>query len=102
MRPLSRLLRLSLHSLRRHPMRSALTTLGIVIGIAAVIAMVEIGQGSATAVEKTIAKMGADTILVQPGSSSPGGIRQGAGSVLTLTDDDADAIAEECPAAGAV
>jgi ABC-type antimicrobial peptide transport system permease subunit len=102
MRALSRLLCLSLHSLRRHPLRSALTTLGIVIGIAAVIAMVEIGQGSATAVEKTIANMGANMILVQPGSSSPGGVRQGAGSVLTLTDQDAEAIAEECPSAGAV
>jgi ABC-type antimicrobial peptide transport system permease subunit len=98
MRFLSRLLRLALHALRRNPLRSALTTLGIVIGIAAVITMVEIGQGSATAVRNTIASTGANMLSVQPATASPGGVRQGAGSVVTLTEADADAIAEECPA----
>ena len=63
-------LRLALYALRRNVLRSALTTLGIVIGVAAVIAMVEIGQGSATAVKKTIASMGANNLLIQPGAAS--------------------------------
>jgi ABC-type antimicrobial peptide transport system permease subunit len=102
MRFLSRLLRLSLHALRRNPMRSALTTLGIVIGIAAVIAMVEIGQGSADAIEHTIASMGANMLLVQPGTANTAGVRQGAGSVVTLTAADADAILDECPSVRSV
>jgi ABC-type antimicrobial peptide transport system permease subunit len=102
MRSLSRLLRLALHALRRNPLRSVLTTLGIVIGIAAVIAMVEIGQGSATAIQQTIASMGANMLIVQPGSASNSGVRAGAGSALTLTAPDADAILEECPSVRAV
>jgi ABC-type antimicrobial peptide transport system permease subunit len=102
MRFLTRLLRQSLHALRRHPLRSGLTTLGIVIGIAAVIAMVEISQGSATAVQRTLASMGANMLVVQPGAANPGGVRQGAGSVVTLTDHDAEAMLEECPAVRSV
>ena len=89
---------MALTALRRNIMRSALTTLGIVIGIAAVIAMMEIGQGSSMAVQKTIQSMGADNLLVQPGTASSGGVTFGSGSVITLTPQDADAIAKECTA----
>jgi ABC-type antimicrobial peptide transport system permease subunit len=89
---------MALRALRRNVMRSALTTLGIVIGVAAVIAMMEIGQGSSTEVKKTIASMGADNLLVQPGTASSGGVSFGSGSIMTLTPDDARAIAQECPA----
>src|SRR5689334_433236 len=92
-----RTLRMATHALRRNVLRSALTTLGIVIGVGAVIAMVEIGQGSSTAVKKTIASMGADNLLVMPGTASSGGVSFGSGSVLTLTPQDADAIAADCP-----
>src|SRR5262245_26253784 len=85
-------------ALRRNVMRSALTTLGIVIGIAAVIAMMEIGKGSSSAVEKTIQSMGADNLLVQPGTAASGGVSFGSGSVLTLTPQDAESIRRECPA----
>jgi ABC-type antimicrobial peptide transport system permease subunit len=96
MRKLYRTLRMALRALRRNVMRSALTTLGIVIGVGAVIAMMEIGKGSSTAVRQTIASMGANTLLVQPGTASSGGVSFGGGSVITLTPQDADAILREC------
>ena len=93
---------MAVNALRRNVMRSTLTTLGIIIGVAAVIAMVEIGQGSATAVKQTIASMGANMLLVQPGTASSGGVTFGSGSVITLTPQDADAILRECPAVNGV
>jgi ABC-type antimicrobial peptide transport system permease subunit len=99
---LIRILKMAVRALSRNVMRSALTTLGIVIGVAAVIAMVEIGQGSATAIKQTIKNMGADNLLVQPGTAASGGVSFGSGTILTLTPDDAKAIARECPAVGAV
>src|SRR5262249_25765222 len=93
-----RILRTAFRALRRNIMRSALTTLGIIIGVSAVIAMTEIGQGSSTAVQKTIASMGANNLLVMPGTAASGGVTFGSGSVVTLTPQDADAIARECPA----
>ncbi len=97
MRKLYRTLRTATNALRRNILRSALTTLGIVIGVSAVIAMMEIGQGSSSAVKQTIANMGANMLLVQPGTASSGGVTFGSGSVLTLTPDDADAILRDCP-----
>jgi ABC-type antimicrobial peptide transport system permease subunit len=98
MRYLYRTLKMALHALRRNVMRSALTTLGIIIGVAAVIAMTEIGQGSSTAVQKTIQSMGANILLIQPGTASSGGVTFGSGSVVTLTPQDGEAISRECPA----
>src|ERR1700757_603725 len=97
-----RILRTAVRALRRNVMRSALTTLGIVIGVSAVIAMTEIGQGSSLAVQKTIASMGANNLLVMPGTASSGGVTFGSGSVITLTPQDADAIARECPSVNSV
>jgi ABC-type antimicrobial peptide transport system permease subunit len=96
MRKLYRTLTTAARALRRNVMRSVLTTLGIIIGVAAVIAMMEIGKGSSTAVRQTIASMGANNLLVQPGTASSGGVSFGSGSVITLTPQDADAIAREC------
>src|SRR6516165_4549168 len=98
MRAYYRTLHMALKALRRNVLRSALTTLGIVIGVGAVIAMMEIGQGSSTAVKQTIASMGANILLIQPGTASSGGVSFGSGSVLTLTPQDGDAIRRECPA----
>ncbi len=89
-------LKTALSALSRNVMRSALTTLGIIIGVAAVIAMVGIGQGSKKAVAKSIQSMGANNLLVQPGTASTGGVSFGSGSVMTLTPQDAAAIAKEC------
>ncbi len=90
-------------ALSRNVMRSALTTLGIVIGVGAVIAMVEIGQGASEAVQETIQSMGANNLLVQPGTASSGGVSFGSGSVVTLTPGDADALRQQdrCPAIAA-
>jgi ABC-type antimicrobial peptide transport system permease subunit len=93
---------MALHALRRNVMRSALTTLGIIIGIAAVIAMMEIGQGSSAAVQKTIASMGANMLLIMPGTATSGGVSFGSGSVITLTPEDGDAILRECPTINAM
>src|SRR5262245_18942673 len=90
--------KMALHALQRNAMRSALTALGIIIGVAAVIAMMEIGQGSATAVQRTIAAMGANNLMIQPGAASSGGVTFGFGSAVTLTPQDSDALARECPA----
>jgi ABC-type antimicrobial peptide transport system permease subunit len=97
---MSRLLRpfrTAFHALRRNVLRSALTTLGIVIGVAAVIAMMEIGQGSATAIQRIIASTGANNLMIQPGAASSGGVTFGFGSAVTLTPEDAKALARECP-----
>jgi ABC-type antimicrobial peptide transport system permease subunit len=102
MKKLYRTVRTAFRALRRNVMRSALTTLGIIIGVSAVIAMTEIGQGSATAVRKTIASMGANNLLVMPGTAASGGVTFGSGSVITLTPQDADAISRECPALNSV
>ena len=88
----------ALRALRRNVMRAVLTTLGIVIGVGAVIAMMEIGHGSSTAIQKTVASMGANQIMIFPGTASSAGVSFGAGSSVTLTADDAEAILRECPA----
>ncbi len=93
-----RILQTALRALRRNPMRAALTTLGIVIGVAAVIAMMEIGAGSASAIQRTISSMGANTIMLLPGNAATGGVSFGAGTAVTLTPQDGDAIRRECPA----
>ena len=64
---------MAVHALRRNVLRSALTTLGIVIGVAAVIAMMEIGQGSSATLQQSIKSMGADNVMILPGTASSGG-----------------------------
>jgi len=88
----------AMRALCRNPMRALLTTLGIVIGIGAVIAMMEIGQGSSAAVQKSITSMGANNLLILPGAASTGGVSFGAGSTMTLTPGDYEAIVRDCPA----
>ncbi|OGR03718.1 MAG: hypothetical protein A2520_03795 [Deltaproteobacteria bacterium RIFOXYD12_FULL_53_23] len=90
--------RTAFKALRRNPMRAMLTTLGIVIGVGAVIAMMEIGAGSSSALKKTIASMGANVLIIRPGTASSGGVSFGAGSTTTLTPADSQAILRECPA----
>ena len=68
MKKLLRTFRMATHALRRNVMRAILTTLGIIIGVAAVIAMMEIGSGSSSAIQDTIASMGANNLLVMPGT----------------------------------
>ncbi len=86
--------RIALQALRRNVMRTVLTMLGIIIGVAAVIAMMEISQGASDAIEITVSNMGANTLLVIPAP-----LRRGAaqGNAQSLTAADAQAIARECP-----
>jgi ABC-type antimicrobial peptide transport system permease subunit len=92
-----RILLASLTALRRNVMRSALTTLGIVIGVGAVIAMMEIGNGSSAEIQKSISSMGANTLMIFPGAAASAGVSFGAGSTMSLTPGDSDAILNECP-----
>jgi putative ABC transport system permease protein len=90
--------KISLRALRVNKMRSALTVLGIVIGVAAVITMLAVGTGASRRISQQIASVGSNLMIVLPGSSTSGGIRMGSGTVSTLTREDAEAIARECPA----
>jgi putative ABC transport system permease protein len=94
------LILISLRTLAKNKMRSGLTVLGVVIGIASVTTMVSIGQGGTQLIRTQVLGLGANLILVFPGSGDNGGARQG--KVTTLTAADADAIAAECPAVLAV
>ncbi|HTE53047.1 MAG TPA: ABC transporter permease [Kofleriaceae bacterium] len=85
-------------ALLRNKMRSFLTTLGVIIGVGAVIAMTAIGAGAKARVEKTFESMGSRMLVVRSGSSRQGGVRGGAGSQPTITWDDMRAIQEELPA----
>jgi putative ABC transport system permease protein len=91
------LLKTSLRAINRNKLRSGLTVLGIVIGVAAVIAMVGIGQGASAQVQAQISSLGDNLITVFPGSESRGGHHGGAGSMSTLTAEDAEAIAAQIP-----
>ena len=88
---------IALRALRRNPMRSGLTMLGIIIGVAAVIAMVAIGTGAKEQVAASIAQIGQNTVLVMSGAGSRGGVRGGWGSAPTLTRQDYEALRKEVP-----
>jgi putative ABC transport system permease protein len=89
--------RLALRALARNKMRSALTMLGIIIGVGAVIAVVSIGQGAQYIVQQGIQAMGTNAVFISAGSNRAGGVRQGYGGVKTLTMDDLNAILQEIP-----
>ena len=89
--------RVALRALRRNKMRSFLTTLGMVIGVSAVIAMVAIGDGAKSRVEQAFASMGSNMLIVLNGSTSGGGAMGGFGTMPTLTWDDLTAIQNEVP-----
>ena len=85
-------------ALQRNKMRSFLTMLGIIIGVGAVIAMLAIGQGAEYSVQDQIASLGTNVLIILPGSQQQGAIRVGAGSMTTLTEEDAQAMQRDCPA----
>jgi macrolide transport system ATP-binding/permease protein len=89
----------AVQAIRRNMMRSALTTLGVFIGVAALIAMVAVGQGANDAVRKQIESLGTNLVVVLPGARTAGGMRGGFGSASTLTTTDAQAIRREASAA---
>jgi putative ABC transport system permease protein len=91
-------LKISLRALRVNKMRSALTMLGIIIGVGAVIAMLAVGTGASEKISEQISSIGSNLIIILPGSTTSGGLRMGMGSQPTLTRDDAEAIQKECSA----
>jgi putative ABC transport system permease protein len=88
-------IQIALRALRVNTLRTTLTMLGIIIGVAAVIVMIAIGAGAQARVEEQIRSLGSNLIIVLPGSVTAGGVRMGAGSRSTLTEDDAYAIERE-------
>jgi putative ABC transport system permease protein len=95
-------LRIALRALGRNKVRSSLTMLGVIIGVAAVIAMVAIGSGATQSVQKQIATMGQNLLMIFPGSTSSGAVMFGVGSVQTLSPNDAASIKRDCPSAADV
>jgi putative ABC transport system permease protein len=91
------LLRVALRALAINKLRSALTMLGIVIGVGAVIVMIAVGAGAQQRVEEQIRALGSNLLLVMPGATTAGGVRMGFGSASTLTEDDVAAINREVP-----
>ncbi len=91
---LSTTLQLALRALWRNKTRAMLTTLGVIIGVGSVIAMLAIGSGAQQRIAAQLASMGTNSLVVRPGSVTRGGVRSGAGAITSLTREDADAIAE--------
>jgi putative ABC transport system permease protein len=94
--------RVALRALTRNKMRSVLTMLGIIIGVAAVIAMVGVGEGASEQMQQQIASMGSNLLVVQSGSHREGAVRLGFGQTKTLVNADEQAILNQCPAVAAV
>jgi len=94
--------RTALGALARNLTRSGLTALGVVIGVAALIAMVSVGQGADAAVRRQLASLGTNVIMIYPGTTTTGGVRSGAGTATTLSVADGIAIGKECPSVAAV
>ena len=92
----------ALWSLGRNKGRTALTMIGIIVGVASVIGMVAMGEGAMASVAAEIASMGVNLLTVTPGSKTVGGFHIGAGATTTLTPADAEAIPRECPAVALV
>ncbi len=89
--------RIALRALMVNKMRSALTMLGIIIGVSAVIAMIAVGSGAKQRIEEQIASMGSNLLMIESGSTTSGGSHMGAGTAATLTVGDAKAIEKEIP-----
>jgi putative ABC transport system permease protein len=92
------LLKIALNALLRNKFRAFLTMLGIIIGVASVIAMLAIGQGSKLSIQQQIAGMGLNLVTVVPGSQQRGGVQFGASTMESLKESDVDAILADCPA----
>jgi len=95
---ISNLLKVAFHALKRNKLRAFLTMLGIIIGVASVIAMLAIGQGSKKSIQDQISSMGTNLVFVMPGSQQRGGIMLGNSSAVSLSAKDMEIIRTECPA----
>ncbi|HEY3999124.1 MAG TPA: ABC transporter permease, partial [Candidatus Xenobia bacterium] len=93
---LAMIIRVAWRALGRNKFRTFLTMLGIIIGVAAVITMVSLGQGAQQSVQDAIATMGTNVIFLFPGVANQGGVRGGTGTYLNLKAADVAAVAEQC------
>ena len=91
-------IKISFRALMVNKVRSALTMLGIIIGVGAVIAMLAVGTGASRKIAEQISSMGSNLLIILPGATTSGGVRMGSGTQPTLTAGDAEAIVKECPA----
>jgi putative ABC transport system permease protein len=98
----SNLMKIALRAIAANKMRSFLTALGIIIGIASVITMLAIGQGTKKSIQSNISEMGSNMIMINPGADMRGGVRQDASSMETLKLADYEAIKEQCTYVSAV
>ena len=98
----SNLMKIALRAIAANKMRSFLTALGIIIGIASVIAMLAIGQGTKRSIQSNISEMGSNMIMINPGADMRGGVRQDASSMETLKLADYEAIKDQCTYVSAV
>lgn len=89
--------KIALRSLKINKMRSILTSLGIIIGVSAVIIMLSVGEGAKGKISKDISSMGSNLLMVMSGASTSGGVRMGSGTKPTLTMKDSESILKECP-----
>ena len=94
---LSAALRMAFRALSRNKMRTALTMLGVIIGVAAVICTVAIGEGASESIQTAISNMGANMVWIEAGGANLNGVRTGNGATKTLTLEDAQAIADQVP-----
>src|SRR4249920_4099541 len=96
---LAETVRVSFHSLGANKLRAGLTMLGVIIGVAAVIALLAVGQGASAAITEQVQGIGSNLIFVLPGSFQQNGVRSAVGSATTLTLEDTDAIVDStcCP-----
>ena len=99
---LSSTIGLAFEAITRNKLRSALTSLGVIMGVAAVIVMMALGDGAKASIEQRVASLGTNVLTVSAGSANIGGVRMGQGAVTTLTPADASAIAADVPGAHAV
>lgn len=90
-------IRIAFRALAMNKLRSALTMLGIVIGVASVIATVAVGSGATQRIQEQIASIGSNIIIVLPGSTTSSGLRLGSGNAVTLSEADAKELAAQCP-----
>jgi putative ABC transport system permease protein len=97
MKRLKSSIRIAFRALQMNKLRSALTMLGIVIGVASVIATVAIGSGATQRIQQQIASIGSNIIIVVPGSTSSSGVRLGSGNAVTLSETDAKELVAQCP-----
>jgi putative ABC transport system permease protein len=95
-------LRIAMRGLSTNRLRSALTMLGVVIGVTAVVSLLSIGRGSQTAITSSIESMGTNLLYIRPGATTENGVMSAAGSASTLTLEDAEAIADEASSVAAV